>query len=97
MILTIIFSIAMDTIPVQPIRVLLPRPVKTETTMKKTITIEDVKACNAMPEPIKTTLNIFCDVWYKMSLQDGKTEAEAAEIALHKLGEKILSFSTKAK
>lgn len=30
MILTIIISIAMDTLPVQPIKTLLPRPVKSE-------------------------------------------------------------------
>lgn len=32
MILTIIFTIALDTIPVKPLPVLLPRPVKSEKT-----------------------------------------------------------------
>jgi hypothetical protein len=35
MILTILFSIALDTLPVQPIRVLLPRPVKSQTIKPK--------------------------------------------------------------
>ena len=35
MILTILFSIALDTLPVQPIRVLLPRPVKSQTVKPK--------------------------------------------------------------
>ena len=35
MILTIFFSIALDTLPVQPIRVLLPRPVKSQTVKPK--------------------------------------------------------------
>jgi len=35
MILTFIISIALDTLPVQPIRVLLPRPVKSQTVKPK--------------------------------------------------------------
>jgi hypothetical protein len=35
MILTILFSIALDTLPIQPIRVLLPRPVKSQTIKTK--------------------------------------------------------------
>jgi hypothetical protein len=35
MILTILFSIALDTLPVQPIRVILPRPVKSQTVKPK--------------------------------------------------------------
>ena len=66
---------------------------KTGTMSYEPLTIERVKDCNAMQEPIKTTLNNLCDVWYEMALQDGRTEPEAAEIALDKLTEKILSFS----
>jgi hypothetical protein len=35
MILTILFSIALDTLPVQPIKTLLPHPVKSETVKPK--------------------------------------------------------------
>lgn len=35
MILTILFSIALDTMPIKPLPVLLPRPVKSETTQPK--------------------------------------------------------------
>jgi hypothetical protein len=35
MILTILFSIALDTLPVQPIKTLLPHPVKSQTTKPK--------------------------------------------------------------
>jgi hypothetical protein len=35
MILTIILTIALDTMPIQPIRVLLPRPVKSQTVKPK--------------------------------------------------------------
>jgi hypothetical protein len=36
MILTIFFSIALDTLPVQPIKTLLPHPVKSQTIKTKT-------------------------------------------------------------
>jgi hypothetical protein len=35
MVLTILFSIALDTIPVQPIKTLLPHPVKSQTVKPK--------------------------------------------------------------
>jgi hypothetical protein len=35
MILTILFSIALDTLPVQPIKTLLPHPVKSQTAKPK--------------------------------------------------------------
>jgi hypothetical protein len=35
MILTILFSIALDTLPVQPIKTLLPRPVRSQTVKPK--------------------------------------------------------------
>ena len=61
------------------------------------LTIEKVKACNEMVEPFKTTLNGLIDCWYKIALQDGKTESEAVKIALDKFAEKMLSFSSPAK
>ena len=61
------------------------------------LTIEKVKACNEMVEPFKTTLDMLCDCWYKIALQEGKTELEAAKIALDKFAEKMLSFSSPAK
>jgi len=50
-----------------------------------------------MVEPFKTTLDGLCDCWYKIALQEGKTESEAAKIALDKFAEKMLSFSSPAK
>ena len=64
---------------------------------KMELTIEKVKACNEMVEPFKTTLDGLCDCWYKIALQEGKTESEAAKIALDKFAEKMLSFSSPAK
>jgi hypothetical protein len=46
MILTIFFSIALDTLPVQPVKTLLPRPVKSESTKPKQNESKNRKAGN---------------------------------------------------
>ena len=65
----------------------------TKSSVKKTVTIEQVKSCIAMSETFLSNLRGLCDCWYKIAIGEGKTEAEAAEIALDKLGKKMLAMS----
>jgi len=58
-------------------------------------TIEQVKACIGFPEgsPMYTSLVGIIDCHYKMALQNGSTEPEAANVALEKLSELMLRLN----
>ena len=62
------------------------------------LTIEDVKNCIAFPkgEWLHTTLCKMVDVWYAIEKKSGRTDEQAALIALDKLGEQLLKFSKPA-
>lgn len=61
------------------------------------LTIKKVKDCIGF-EPgssLYNTLSQMCDIWYKLALQSGLTEEQAANDALKKLGDRLLSLSKK--
>lgn len=58
---------------------------------KTPLTIEAVKSLVSFPKQseIYRSLTGLCDLWYDMARHEGKTDEQAAEIALVKLGEKV--------
>jgi len=60
----------------------------------KTVTIEDVKNCIAIPGYHGDSLRGICDCVYKIALLEGKTEQQAAIIALDKLSTEMLKLSS---
>lgn len=59
------------------------------------LTIERVKECIAFPKEsgIYVSLSGMCDCWYGIAKNEGKTDEQAATIALDKLGAKMLELS----
>ena len=58
----------------------------------KTVIIEDVKNCIAITDHHGDSLRGICDCIYKIALSKGKTEQQAAVIALDGLGSEMLKF-----
>ncbi len=60
----------------------------------KTVIIEDVKNCIAITGHHGDSLRGICDCIYEIALSEGKTEQQAAVIALDRLGSEMLKFSS---
>jgi len=62
-------------------------------TQSPPLTIARVKACISFTgSPIQQTLENLCDCWYEIAKGEGKSDEEAAKVAMDNLAEKLLNF-----
>lgn len=60
----------------------------------KELTLKEVKACvEFKDEELQGMVLIFCDIWYAIAKREGKTDHEAAEYTLEKLGSFVLNLA----
>lgn len=58
-----------------------------------TLTLEKIKACVAIPGLAGDTLRGRIDLWYKIEIKNGASEAEALQTTLKKLAAKALEIA----